>query len=74
MSKVDTKQIRKAGIWAAGLLLLLSLTACNKRCVCTAFNGLEHEYTSEEVKDHGGGCSNMIFQGDIRYYSVCVWR
>ena len=56
------------------LAAVLLLTSCHKRCVCTAYNGAEHEYTAEEVEEHGGGCSNMIIQGGERYYSVCVWR
>lgn len=52
----------------------LTLCSCHKRCVCTTNYGTEHEYTEEEVEASGGNCSNMIFQANTRYYSVCVWR
>ncbi len=57
------------------LLALLSFgaTACHKTCVCTAFNGVEHTYTAEEVEERGGNCSNLIMQANTRLYSYCRW-
>ena len=57
-----------------GALMCMVLCGCHKRCVCTAPNGLEHEYTADEVDDAGGSCSNMVMLGNVRYYTVCVWR
>ena len=52
----------------------LSATGCQKNCVCTGFNGVEHVYSEDEVDAQGGSCSNMIIQAETRYYSFCEWR
>lgn len=65
---------RSLYLLASLLASTLLMCACHKTCVCTAYNGAEHEYTEEEVDEQGGSCANMVMQGGWQYYSVCVWR
>lgn len=52
----------------------LFATSCHKTCTCQGYDNSTHAYTAEEVDQlASGNCSNMIFQGGIRYYSVCSW-
>ena len=57
------------------LLFLASVTlsACHKNCVCTAFNGVERTYTADEVDALGGNCSYLTAQAGTRLYSFCRW-
>ncbi len=53
----------------------ISATSCQKNCVCTGYNGVEHVYTEEEVDARGVSCTNMVYLlGDWPYYSYCEWR
>ena len=61
-------------------LLFIALTACafvgcQRTCVCKGYDGLIHNYTEEEIEQlHGGNCSNMVYQANTRYHSVCNWE
>ena len=61
-------------ILAAALLLTLGLASCSKTCVCTGYDGAEHEFSEEDLDARGVSCSNMIIQANTRYYSYCRWE
>lgn len=49
--------------------------ACERTCVCYGYDEQEHRYTEEDVeKLHGGNCTNMVYQANTRYLSVCNWE
>lgn len=56
-------------------LLLCSLAACKRTCVCVGYDAREHRYSEEEVdQKQGGNCANMVYQANTRYLSVCNWE
>lgn len=64
----------------AAVAAALLAAGCHKNCTCLGFNGTEHTYSADEVKAHGGTCSDMIYMytepsavADVRYYTVCNW-
>ncbi len=55
-------------------LLALCAAGCHKNCVCTANNGSERTYTSDEVDALGGNCTYLVNQAGTRLYSYCRWE
>ena len=56
------------------MLLTVSLASCRKTCVCTGYDGAEHEYSEADLDARGVSCSNMIIQANTRFYAYCRWE
>lgn len=69
-----TNKTKVGLLTAIGMLGLLLLTGCNKRCHCYGYDGSHTFYSPKEVKASGhSNCVDMIYQANTRYYSLCEW-
>ena len=67
--------MKKPLLLTATLGACLLLGACHKTCTCLGYDGLEHEFTPEQVDAHmDGDCSKMRNFPFYDQYSVCNWE
>lgn len=63
-----------AGVLIAAIVSL-GVAGCHKICTCSGYDGLEYEFTSDEVDSlASGSCNNMVYRAGIQYYSYCTWK
>ena len=52
---------------------ILLFASCQKTCRCYQYNGSVRDYSQQDVKNHGGSCSDMKYQANYQFYSLCEW-
>ncbi len=57
----------------AAALLSCCCTACHKTCTCHTLNGMEVEFSPEELDEIGRGCQDMEYLNHGLSYVYCEW-
>ena len=65
--------MRKRALLTIAVVASLTLASCHKTCSCYRYDGVIISYTSDEVSERGGSCSDLRYQSNTTLYSYCEW-